>query len=234
MLIQDFHRNFKIGLDKIDSLGYPDILPEEIDVFLNNNILKFINQRLYGNNPRGENFEETQKRFDDLITLVKSDILTPIAFSSVFDKPNSATVDIPTDYLHMINEEVDIQFNDCNNGQENRRIRVIPITHDKYNDIIKDPFNKPNHNKVIRLGYDNKLELISSTDSIILFYYIRYIRKPASVRYGTIYPTPTTDVQCDLPESVHQEILDLAILDCLEKIESQRLGSSAELIKQME
>ena len=34
MLIEDIHNEFKVKLDKIDSSAYPDILPEEIDIFL--------------------------------------------------------------------------------------------------------------------------------------------------------------------------------------------------------
>ena len=233
MTISQLHQEFKIALDKVDSLNYPDILPEEIDVFLNTNILKFISQRVYGNNARKERVEETQKRFDDLLTLVTGSTIS--TFQSPFSgKPNSLVATLPSDYWHTLEEEAQITYLDCNSVSTSARVPVYAVTHDRYNKIIRDPFNKPDNTKVIRMGLTGKMELITATGITLTDYYLRYIKKPATVQYGTIYTVPTTDVQPDLPESTHKEWLAMAVTDCLEKIESKRTQSSTQLLTTLE
>ena len=98
---------------------------------------------------------------------------------------------------------------------------IDPITHDQYNKTIRDPFNKPDETGIIRMGLGGVLEAITSTGITLNTYYLRYIKKPAEVRYGTVYTPATTDIQCDLPEHTHQEILQMAIVDALGNIEKQ-------------
>lgn|SRR3990167_2121499 len=220
MTIAEFHLGFKIGLDKTDSLNYPDFLPEEIDIFLNKNIEKFISQRLYGTNPKGEGVEETQKRFDDLLTLVNNSNIT-VFTTTVNNKPNGINITLPSDYWHSLEEEADITYLNCNSVSTTARVPVYPITHDQYNKTIRDPFNKPDETGIIRMGLGGVLEAITSTGITLNTYYLRYIKKPAEVRYGTVYTPATTDIQCDLPEHTHQEILQMAIVDALGNIEKQ-------------
>ena len=59
------HIEFKLGLDKTDSLNYPNFEPEEIDLWLNRAQDRFVKTR-YVHNNKTETFEETQKRTDDL------------------------------------------------------------------------------------------------------------------------------------------------------------------------
>ncbi len=221
MLISEFHNKFKVALDKIDSLNYPDILPEEIDSFLNTNILKFISQRMYGNNIRKEGIEETQKRFDDLLPLVTNANIIPNP-NTIDNKVNGQSVVLPADYWHLIEEEVGISYLDCNGITIKKTVPIYPVTHDKYNKVIRDPFNKPNTDKVIRMGLTGQIELIVGTGVTINQYVLRYIRKPAQVQFGSTYAIPAPDIQCDLSESVHEEIVAMSVQDALEKIESRR------------
>ena len=49
MTVQQLHLEFKFRCDKLDSLNYPNFLPEEIDLLLNNAQDRLIKQR-YGLN----------------------------------------------------------------------------------------------------------------------------------------------------------------------------------------
>jgi hypothetical protein len=228
------HLEFKIGLDKTDSLNYPDFGPEEIDVFLNKAITKFVEQRAYGTNPKKDGLEVTQKRFDDLLTLISNTNISTFGTSSQL-KPNAVTAALPSDYLHAIQEEVNISYLDCNNTITFARVPVYPITHDTYNKLIRDPFNKPDETGIFRMGLGGNMELISSSGVTITTYFLRYIAKPDEVRYGTAYPTPTTDVQCDLPAHTHREIIELAVIDALGNIEQyNRLPSEVQQANNME
>lgn len=221
MLISEMHTEIKIGVDKTDSLNYPDLLPEEIDVFINKNIEKFISQRAYGTNPKQEGLESTQKRFDDLLTLISNSNISNFTTSSQ-TKPFGYIVPLPSGYWHAIEEEVNVTYLDCNNVSITARVPVYPVMHDQYNKIIRDPFNKPDKTGVVRMGLSGNIEIISSSGVVPTTYFLRYIRKPAVVKYGTTYTPASTDINCDLPEHTHKEIIQMVVVDILGNIEQLR------------
>lgn len=102
-----------------------------------------------------------------------------------------------------------------------RRVNVLPIRNDQYNSLILDPFNRPDENKVLKLEYGIVpgtglcVELISSKDTMINKYYLRYYRYPTLVNINT-------SADCDLPEIIHEEIVDFAVNWTLESVESSR------------
>ena len=87
MTISEMHIAFKLGLDKTNSLDYPSFLPEEIDFWLNQAIRRFVKTRYSGLNVKREGFEQSQKRIDDLRTLVRE--LTIPCTSTGAVKPNA-------------------------------------------------------------------------------------------------------------------------------------------------
>jgi len=52
--------------------------------------------------------------------------------------------------------------------------------------------------------------------------YLTYVKNPVAMRLGTAYVNPTTNVECELPEYSHSNILARAVSMVLENIESQR------------
>lgn len=262
MTIAEMHNLFKLLMNKADTLNYPNFEPEEIDVFLNNEMFKIIEQRAYGNNHKRLSVEETQKRVDDLrnITVNHTGFVTPTTSAN---KPNGFFVDLPADYRHALQEDCSIWYTDCNGDGylawvaaaaaaaalgnpppisillPTKVVPVMPITHDRYNKIIRDPFNKPSDDLVLRLPYQqvngvNSLELLTDGTFSIIQYNLRYLRTPVSMRYGTVYSTPTTDVQCELAEHIHREIVEAAVRSTLENIESQRYNTQNQIIRETE
>ena len=209
MTRDEMHRDFKILIDKADSAGAPLFLSEEIDRFLNIAQEKFVSKRAFGNNIRRTTFEEDQKRRDDLRNLIM-DYSSSTFTSSANAKPNGKFVALPRDYRHAINEECAIAGG--------KRVSVKPITYDRYNKIIDDPFNSPKGDVVYRLDYSrDTFELIS--ESIINKYYLRYLKNPAVV-------SNIDSVSCDLAEHTHREIVRMAVLEALENTENPRYQSS--------
>lgn len=212
----EMHIAFKFGMDKLDSLNYPDIEQDEIDLLLNQAQERFIKQRYGINNNKRQSFEETQKRTDDLKELVYTANLTPNAFNSN-NKPNGVFVTLPStpgqEYWFAINEECIIQLTDCHNEIITRRVPVRAIQHDDYNKIITDPFDKPYEYEVIRLMENGQVELITDGSSVTT-YILRYIKKPVKITYNI--------VDCELSDHTHQEIVDMAIDIALEGIEARR------------
>jgi len=113
------HNAIRILVDKMDSLGFVNIEPSEIDFYLNRAMERFIKTRALGPNAGGKGFEETQKRMDDLRNVTKNAILTPDPVS-VDNKPNGRFVTLPTDlsdtYWFSINEEANILVESCNSN----------------------------------------------------------------------------------------------------------------------
>lgn len=231
MTITEAHIEFKIRYDKTDSLNYPNFLPEEIDVFLNNAIEKFIEQRAYGTNAKRLGLEETQKRDDDLRNIIKNSAITPNAATSN-NKPHGRFISLPTDYRHAIQEEATVNYIDCTGATASKRVEVIPTTHDRYNRTIKDPFNKPYEDQIIRLIFQGDVfELVSDATTQVTTYHLRYVATPTKVRYGTTYSTPTTDIQFTLAEHCHREIISMAVEMALENVESRRLNTFNNMVK---
>lgn len=245
MTIAEIHTLFKILTNKVDSLNYPLLEPEEIDVLLNNTQDKLIEQRAYGNNPKRQGVEETQKRVDDLRDITVNYNASTGSFlpQTTANKPHGRFVRLPVDYRHALNEEVTISTVDCTGTSVLKRVRVVPVTHDRYNQIIADPFNAPYDEMVIRLPYQKTtivnttigiFELITDSNSTLVTYHLRYLKTPVRMRYGTTYSTPTTDVQCELAEHIHREIVEEAAREYLENIESPRFQTQQPLIKETE
>jgi hypothetical protein len=111
MDINEMHTAFKQGVDKQTSLsGGSSYEQEEIDFWLNQGIRKFVTTRYTGTNVKGESFEQTQKRIDDLRPLVEETRLTTTLLSGTADKPNSYTAALPSDYWYTIGEEAYIAY----------------------------------------------------------------------------------------------------------------------------
>jgi hypothetical protein len=240
MLISEIHYIYKIAVDKVDTLSTPNLLPEEIDVILNESQAKYIQQRANGTNIKRESLEETQKRLDDLKDITEDFSATTFITNSK-NKPNGKFVELPANYLRAMEEDAEIQIIDCHGNSVITRVPVKPVTHDRYNRVIRDPFNKPFEGEVSRLGFGKSptgtrgfFELITGENCILNTYYLRYLRKPVQMRYGTAYQTPTTDIQCEFDDQQQREIIALAVKDTLEKIESQRFSTNQQTLIDIE
>jgi len=114
MTVTEMHITYKLLLDKADTNNYPDIEPEEIDLFLNLSQSRFVKQRYGVTNPKRATFESTQKRTDDLREIIKNAELTVPTSQVTDNKPNGFFVSLPADYWFMINEEVSLKAPGCN------------------------------------------------------------------------------------------------------------------------
>jgi len=220
MTIQELHQEFKFRLDKLDALNYPNFLTEEIDLVLNNAQDRLIKQRYGFNNNKRQSFEETEKRTEDLKNITINSILTPLAYSVDNIDSNARFVNLPTNHWFTIQERAGITCTVCG-ASSTQRVEVIPITHAEASKSLKDPFAKPNNEKVLRLTIDGKVELISNCT--IVDYQLRYIKQPITMNI-------TTNTTCELSEHIHNELVDVAVGIALEGIEGKRTQSFNPLI----
>ena len=114
MNVQEMHLAIQQGVDKINSLQADMLLPQEIDIELNKSQLRFINTKYSGNNRHRTGFEESQKRIDDLRTIVR-EFEAPVTFKEQLR--NNIFVDtftLPVDYMYLVNQQSTVWIDDCN------------------------------------------------------------------------------------------------------------------------
>jgi hypothetical protein len=194
--------------------------------FINKAVEKFVKTRYSGMNSKGESFEQTQKRIEDLRTLLSE---STISTSTSTIKPNAYKADLPNDYFITASEEVDIYFvKDSIPVTERQGIKEI--TSDRYRHEIDNPFG----GHILHYGLARPLRLYQGEDVLLISdgnytiptYYLRYIKYPAVVAL------PSTN--CDLPNHTHSEIIKLAIGMFLENTTDKRYGSYSNEINTME
>lgn len=180
------HTAFDLELDKINSLQYPSFTVNEKDYFLNQGIRKFVKTRYSGVNYKREGFEQSQKRIDDLRTLIR-EVTVPCGVSTI--KPNgyvltngfSNAVFTPAPYWLSLGEEVLLTLT----GGSTTRQGVTEVTSDEYRAEIDNPYSsyKLHYNvaKPLRLFYNNTIEFISDGTYVVTSAYVRYIKEPAVV-----------------------------------------------------
>lgn len=226
MIISDMHFEFKLGLDKVDSLAYPDFLDKEIDTFLNIAQERIVKTRYNLNNFYQKSFEEIQKRIDDIKILV-TDYSKPFtntdyeAFS-----PNLETYQFPIsqvpNYWFRLRELLQIETLNCTCEPCKGYYNITQVQNDDYSRIIIDPFNKPAlrygislYSSFIEINLGGKIDLTKYK----LTYHLRYLRKPIQMNLRN-------NISCELSDHLHREIIDDAVRLAIENIESPRLQTN--------
>ena len=124
-----------------------------------------------------QELEQSEENRKYLSNLIKTCNYVPIGEQDetlINNTFKSYKVEIEDSVLFMIYEQCTLSDeNNCING---RIVSVVPTIHDDLDKVLKNPFKSPNNRKVIRLDFDNKIELISKYN--ISNYKVRYLKKP--------------------------------------------------------
>jgi len=222
MTIQEMHNGIAIELDKSGSLTYPSFLPSEIDYWLNAAQLKKVKDTLFGSRSNPTNATNSTSNIEDLRTLLTVVSYQPL--NAIAGYENFGSVDINSNLLHL-NEAI---FKVNSSGDEFRTSRINPM--DKLN-YLSSPNNKPWIENPLSFIENDKLTLVIdpveyNTGVVSMSNYsalYSYYKIPSDVDLGT-----STD--SELPDSLHQEIVELAANMMLENIESPRFPNNTQLI----
>ena len=107
------HLAIQQGVDKINSLQADMLLSEEIDIELNKSQGRFINTKYGKNNKYGEGFEQSQKRIDDLRSLVR-EYSAPVTYKEQLSNKHWVdTFRLPSDYMYLVNQTSKVWIDDC-------------------------------------------------------------------------------------------------------------------------
>tara|TARA_B100000768_G_scaffold180389_1_gene200217 strand:+ start:12780 stop:13508 length:729 start_codon:yes stop_codon:yes gene_type:complete len=240
MDINEMHLAVQQGVDKINSFQADTLLSEEIDLELNKSIEKFINLKYGKNNIYQKGFEESQKRIDDLRTLV---VEQELLFNFHDVSPNNTFVyqstDLPEDYRYLIKTLAAVTYErSCTPLTLSQQKGKDPIKNSKkllcslkftqQDDIhsaLGDPFNTTKKSKPLFIFQDNIIQVYTNDIFIIKSLKLTYIKNPAKVSLSS-------SSNCDLADHTHQEVVDMTISSILEGISDPRYKTQqAELSK---
>lgn len=132
-----------------------------------------------------QELEQSEENRKYLSNLIKTGNYVPVGEKDealINNTFKSYKVEIEDSVLFMIYEQCTLSNeNNCING---RIVSVVPTIHDDLDKVLKNPFKSPNSRKVIRLDFDNKIELISKYN--ISNYKVRYLKKPNPIILVTL------------------------------------------------
>lgn len=238
----DLTKAFLEEANMIDSPEMPTT--SEIEHWLNTGVDKFIKTRYSGLNSKQQGFEQSQKRTDDIRTLVVS---SNISVDQLTDYVADDTypyfkIDLPSDYMFHISDTVGIKPVDTNTcwptnsqgGYITKYGSAIEATADTLVNILNNSLSEYHLNhctaKPVRIIRLNEVNLYTDNSYIIDEYRITYIRKPLVIDLMT---SPTADYT-DMPEHTHTEIVKLAVEMYLENKNNPRVQTYPQEVATME
>lgn len=217
------NRGFQIEFERRLQLMDPNLVIKDklssdtIISFINEAIDKFYKTRYSGVNFKAQGFEQTQKRIDDLRTLIKNKKYTANSINK--GDRNSYSVELPEDYVLLLGDTAGIQPSNLNECWETNERGEYII---KYTDTLESTIetldrqlgNSLSEHKLkycqarpLKLIQDNNVILYTDGNYKISEYQITYLAKPSKIDSSNITNLEYTD----LPEHTHMEIVKMAI-----------------------
>lgn len=237
----ELQESLEIELNKLDD-GLTKPTSSITEYFLNVALDKFWKTRYSQNNFKREGFEQTQKRVDDLRTLVKE-----VSFTNDITKVDNSlyTVSLPTDYVILLGDKAgiapadgykdpcwnlgedgdpEVHYSDTIEGQIETIDRIKENSLSEFH--LKYAKAKP-----IRLITNDKIQLHTDGKYKVAVYTMQYLRKPQKI---DIHANPFAEYT-DMPEHTHLEIVKLAAQLYLQNQADPRYSSyTQEVIPSME
>lgn len=184
--------------------------------FINEAIDKFYKTRYSGINSKSEGFEQSQKRIDDLRSLVKTE-----EYSAITNTDNRYEVELPSDYVMLLGDTAGIQpiddYNDpCWKRDEDgdyiiKRNDTIEATIETIDRQLGNSLSEHRLKyctaRPLRLIQGNKIYLYTDGKYKVSEYTITYLSKPVLLDSKNITNTEYTS----LPEHTHMEIVKMAV-----------------------
>lgn len=218
-LTRNMHYDYKTKLNRLDSQKYVNMRVPAIDWKLNEAQDVLIQMLTSPRYARSYGFESNQRSIDDIRTIVINGFEIVPASASRNRFIAKLPVGVPNnEYLHHISS-----YAYCVKGDCTALIRTTQIQHD--DKAEESPFDKSSFEweQVNMRIVNNDIILYTDGTFTISKLYLDFIRKPkffhsAEDASATGYTLPDGETiltgyqNCELPEILHREIVDLAVL----------------------
>lgn len=223
--IKELHYAFDLGMDRFGTFSKENFNKAEKDWLLNEAQMIFLKRRTSPRNNRNEGFEASQKRIDDLSTLVIKYPLQP-GIAPTLDSGVYIIdlTDLEYTYYQMVDAYIDLTVSaNCT-----KTVPLKFIQHDDIRTVLRDPFNNASlefvpYNFGRSLSGDSSAIFIYPNQFTISLVYPEYIKYPSKVSFGNyVYIDGVTypETTLEFPEHTHSEIVDIACQIAAMAIES--------------
>ena len=224
MRTEDFSSGFDTLLNSYSRNGaFGDTIPDvrldeyEKSFYLTSAQETYVLSLYNGKNPDGESFEQTEELRRFLSPLVEEKEISPITTTTgiLGMESYSKFFTLPENLWFITYESVTVSDSKCEN---NAFLGVYPVRQDEYQKLRKNPFRGANEHRALRLDLsDGVIEIISKYN--VTKYYVRYLRKLRPIVLTDLDENSINGVsaitECELPESMHQKILEMAVIMAL-------------------
>lgn len=222
MTSAEFDTEFDVLYNNITSNQAPGLNRYEKSVFLTKAQSQLLSEYFSHNVDSIERgFDSGQRRQHDFSSLMVSAVIYPDQSTPEFD--SRATVyTFPEDYLYIVNEQLEYEIAG-EGGEVIDRIyyTITPLSYAEYSRLMSKPYKFPPKQHAWRLmtNANNIVEVVCREPANFnqCNYKIRYIKKPAPIvledltAMGLSIDGMDIESQCELPESIHHEILERAV-----------------------
>jgi len=226
-LTRNMHYDFKVKINKIDSQKYRNFRVPEIDWKLNEAQDILIRLIAFPRIFQGVSFEVNQRSIDDLRTIMVDNLSL-----SAQKVDNRYMFTLPNDYMHHVSSKIL-----CTKGECSKYIRSNIVRHET--EFETDTFTVSSFEwEEVNILFSSitTIPLPDAPTSVnlsVIYAYtddsfeissmlLNYLRKPKYIHsaddaVGGTYTLPDGTVlsgyqNCELPETLHKEIVDLAVL----------------------
>lgn len=204
MTVAEMHTDFEFKFNRVNTETSRGLIDDEIDKLLNEGQEVFIKIVAQPKHRSIHGFEINQRTIDDVRPLVIQDLkLKKVA--NVTDHYNllkyddSSNIEKETNYWYYIDGHILIKKGNCINKC------VLKIRqHD--DEFETNPFEKSSFTwKIVNAVFNsNGLKIYKPNNTSIENVYMSYIKKPKKI-------DKTNNINCELPEGTHNEIVDIAV-----------------------
>jgi hypothetical protein len=222
MTVQEMHYALDQGLQRVAANAYDYLLDDEKDFWLNRAMERFIKDRAFiTGDVKRVGFEGNQKRLDDIRTLVVQDYTDTWAAQT---GAQWIQTDLPADYLYLVNLRADMYLDRCGqvttaSGEDVVPVRVVDNAEVHF--MNRNPFAKSVVDSPLATVSQEDIKVYQDGESFILKgIFADYIRIPAEIDLPL-------GQDCELADHTHQEIVDIAVKNILEAIESPRYQTNS-------
>lgn len=215
MTIRDMHYDFRKRLNKIDSAQNRNLTIPEVDRVLNEAANMFVKSIANPRFAKEVGLEMNQRTIEDLRTIIVDSYTLAATTVNNIDY----FVTLPTNYLFYVNSKVIAAKTSCTNSAT---CDVIVRKHAE--EHRSSPFDESSFEwREVNIHFvGNQIRIFTDGTFSVTSLVLDYLRKMAYMHNaqdfqlaGYVLPDGTSltgSQNCELPEEVHSEIVDLAVL----------------------
>lgn len=232
--------SLELKLDRSSSFGSPGYEDFELSSVLTEAqqlyVKKFYDEM---NNRKGKGFQEIEIRDQGLAALIQDAASVSPSFSQAGVTKFGKFFDLPLNHMYTIFEECTIDKTDCSTG-EFTIAYIVQVAHNEFQRYDWSKYKKPFYtnygdSRVWRSEFSRfttgidptatatakRHELITDGTFNVTNYHMRYLKNPENIVVDR--DTANNQRNCELDESTHVVIVDIATDLMLQRVKEQKL-----------